>query len=366
MIGANNSVRLVLREIARAAIAAACVATTCAVPPLNAQGAPTLLHRLTILDAKKVDAVERGEAVTITIDTPEKTEIATLGVIRFEVPRAFYLERVRPLTAFLSSGATPLSGTFGEPAKLDDVATLVLDPGDSKMLEKCRPFACDVKMPASEMETFRTALGKSPAVAVRADSLMREWLVSYVNGYRADSLEETVVYDDTKRSVRSSDAFRALLAEPMIAGLDAAPFAVMLATPRSARPPEVASRISWELGRISGLKPTLEVIERSRFASPAHPDESWMTSKLLYASHYFESQIDFITVADTPAASGKNAMYLVILRRSKFDDLPSGGLFNIRGKAVKKLREGLKTILANTRVEVERAYADAPLLPHAP
>ena len=94
------------------------------------------------------------------------------------------------------------------------------------------------------------------------------------------------------------------------------------------------------------------------YSAPTRPDESWMASKLLYASHYFESQVDFITVSDAPAPTGKGATYLIILRRSKFDDLPSGGLFNIRGKAVKKLRDALKTTLASTRAEMSAAYAE--------
>jgi hypothetical protein len=346
----------------------ACIAAALAAPALHAQRAPSLLERLTLLDAKKAEAVERGEAVTMTLDAPEKTEIATLGVVRLEVPRAFYVDRVKQLTGLLSSGPRQLSGAFGDPAKLEDVAALVLDLSDVKALEKCEPLECDVKLPASQMEKFRAALAGSGAPAPRADSVMRDWLVAYVNAYRADSTEETVVYDDTRHSVRSSDAFRALMAEPMIAGLDGAPFASVLAPPRSARPADVATRISWELNRMPGLKPTLEVLERSMYSSPAHTDESWMTSKLLYASHYFESQVDFLTVADAPASSGKSAMYLVVLRRSKFDDLPSGGLFSIRGKAVKKLRDALKMVLANTRTEVGTAYAEsaATPAPHAP
>lgn len=328
-------------------------------PALRAQGAPTLLQRLTILDSKKAESVERGEAVAISLETPEKTEIDMLGVVRVDVPRAFYIDRARRLTDFFSSGGTSLSGSFSEPARLDDIATLALDPGDAKALAKCRPLECDVKLPAAQMERFREELSDSHTRAPRADSLMREWLVAYVNAYRADSMETTVVYDDTKRPVRSSDAFRALLAEPLPAGLDAEPFAAMLATPRGARPPAVASRIFWEFDRMPGLKPILEVLERSIYSSPSRPDVNWMTSKLLYASHYFESQIDFITAADAPSSPGSGAMYLVILRRSKFDDLPSGGLFNIRGKAVRKLRDALRTTLSSTRDELQEAYADS-------
>lgn len=350
-----------------APLRAAWLLAVLACPALCAQAAPTLLQRLTILDAKKVASVDRGAAVAISLETPEKTEIAVLGVVRIEVPRAFYLNRARQLTGFLSPRTRSLSGSFSEPARPDDVATLALDPSDSKALAKCHPLECDVKLPAAEMEKFRAQLANSHSPAPRADSLMRDWLVAYVNAYRADSTEETVVYDDTKHPVRSSDAFRALLAEPMLAGLDAEPFAAMLATPRGGRPPAVASRISWELDHMPGLKPVLEVLERSMYSSAARPDVNWMSSKLLYASHYFESQLDFITVADAPSSPGSSAMYLVVLRRSKFDDLPSGGLFNIRGRVVRKLRDALRSTLSDTRDEFGKAYADsAPPAAHAP
>jgi hypothetical protein len=350
-----------------APLRAACLVALLASPALRAQAAPTLLQRPTILDAKKAASVDRGEAVAISLETLEKTEIAILGVVRIEVPRAFYVDRARRLTGFLATGTGSLSGSFGEPARLDDVAALALDAADSKALTKCRALECDVKLPTAEMEKFRAQLAGSHSPAPRADSLMREWLVAYVNAYRSDSMEATVVYDDTKHPVRSSDAFRALLAEPIPAGLDAEPFAAMLATPRSARPPAVASRISWELERVPGLKPILEVLERSMYSTATHPEVNWMTTKLLYASHYFESQLDFITVADAPSAPGSSAMYLVILRRSKFDDLPSGGLFNIRGRAVRKLRDALRATLANTRDELGKAYADSSApAPRAP
>ena len=86
----------------------------------GAQAAPSALQRLTLLDAKELTgAIERGDAVTVTIDTPEKTEIATLGVVRLEVPRSFYVDHVRELTGFLSTGAMLESGTLGEPARLE-------------------------------------------------------------------------------------------------------------------------------------------------------------------------------------------------------------------------------------------------------
>jgi hypothetical protein len=333
----------------------------------GAQAAPSALQRFSSLDAKAVDAVERGEAATVTLDASDRNEIATLGVVRLEVPRAFYVDHVKQLTGFLATGAKSQVGTFGEPARAEDMAAMSLDGSDAKALEKCQPLKCDVKLPAHEMEHFRTVLAKTHDPLARADSLMREWVVSYVNGYRADSTEEMVVYDDTKRPVRSSDAFRALLAEPMPPGIEAEPFMSMLAVPRASRPPASTSRISWELDGVPGLKPTLEIVERSVLTSAAHPDQSWMTTKLLYASHYFESQVEYLTVVDAPSASGLGASYLIVLRRQRFDDLPSGGLFNIRGKAMKKLRDAMRATLANTRSEMAAAFgATQPAPPRAP
>lgn len=328
----------------------------------GAQTAPGALERLTMLDAKEMSAIERGEAVTVTLDTPDKTEIATLGVVRLEVPRAFYVDQVKPLTGFLATGTKSQSGIFSDPARVEDVATLSLDHSDAKALEKCQPLKCDVKLPAQAMEHFRIVLAKMHDPRPLADSLMREWLVAYVNAYRADSAEETVVYDDTKRPVRSSEVFRALLAEPMPPGIEAEPFTSMLAA-RAARPPSVTSRIAWEVNRMPGLKPTLEVVERSMLASPGHADQSWMATKLLYASHYFESGVEYLTVADASPTVATGASYLIVLRRQKFDDLPSGGLFNIRGRAVRKLRDAMRITLANTRAEMAAAYAASQAAP---
>ena len=329
-------------------------------PAIRAQATPApLLGTLTDLGAKRVAEAERGAAVAITLDAPDKTEIAMLGVVKIPVRRAFYLDRVQNLTGFLASETRSAAGFFAHPAQPGDVSSLALEQSDAKSLEKCKPFSCDVKLPAEMMAKLRSELAKSHDPAPKADSIMREWVVSYVNAYRADSSEELVVYDDTKRSVRSSEAFRELLSEPMPAGIDSQPFSQMLALPRSARPPEVASRISWEMDRLSGLKPTIEVVERSIYSPSTHPNQSFLATKLLYASHYFESQIDYITVADAEPSPGDSEIYLVIVRRQKFDDLPSGGLFNIRGKAVKRLRDGLRATLANTRTEMMKAFAES-------
>src|SRR3569623_549211 len=96
----------------------------------NAKSGPHVLQRLTMLDAKEVNAIERGEAVAVTIDAGDKTEVATLGIVRLEVPRAFYVDHVSPLAGLLVTTAKTQSGGFSQPARPEDVAALSLDPAD--------------------------------------------------------------------------------------------------------------------------------------------------------------------------------------------------------------------------------------------
>ena len=117
---------------------------------------------------RRIDAIERGEAVAITLDARDKTEIATLGVVRLEVPRAFYVDHVKQLTGFLVSAAGSSSGTFETPAKLEDVAALSLDESDAKNLEKCQPLKCDVKLPAGRDGEVPKPSSRSRTIRCRA------------------------------------------------------------------------------------------------------------------------------------------------------------------------------------------------------
>jgi hypothetical protein len=81
---------------------------------------------------------------------------------------------------------------------------------------------------------------------------------------------------------------------------------------------------------------------------------------MLYAAHFLDGALDLDAVVDEAASSGTTptALYLVRFRRLHFDDLPSGGLLNVRGKAISKLRERTTTGLRDARAAAERAYAD--------
>jgi len=79
-----------------------------------------------------------------------------------------------------------------------------------------------------------------------------------------------------------------------------------------------------------------------------------IAAKQIYGDHYFEAAFELLVIVDRPVASAPQGIYLVFVRRFRFDDLPSG-LFNIRGKVIGKLRDNMWADLEREKATSERA-----------
>ena len=58
---------------------------------------------------------------------------------------------------------------------------------------------------------------------------------------------------------------------------------------------------------------------------------------------------------DRQSATNAPGMYLIVLRRFRFDNLPSGGLLNIRGKVIGSLRDQMLADLVREKGVAEAA-----------
>ena len=105
----------------------------------------------------------------------------------------------------------------------------------------------------------------------------------------------------------------------------------------------------WATDSTSGLKPILSVTHLISYAPPELPGVNVVASKQIYANHYFEGAFDLAAIVDRAGGGGKPGIYLVLLRRFRFDNLPSGGIVNIRGKVVGKLRDQMRVDLARQK-----------------
>ena len=336
---------------------AGCAAT--AVIPLQAQGPParltTFLQQRIGLDQGQLGAIERGDAVVKVLETQNKRDVAVFGIITVDVPRLFYVTRLEDFPNALRAPTRPHFGIFSTPASPADVADATVPPQDFNDIKKCKPGDCKFKLPAADMQRLHSEIDWSAADGggTQLNAYLRRRLMEYVTDYRNRGDSAMVVYDDVG-GVHASDAFAALLAQSPYVYQDIPSLQQYLTTYPHAELEGAREVLFWADDSPSGLQQILSVTHEVVFAPPEFTDMTVVASKQIYADHYFEGVFDLTGIVDRAREGAKPGIYLVLLRRFRFDDLPSG-ILNIRGKVVGKLRDQLRADLKLQKTTSEKA-----------
>ena len=310
-------------------------------PPMQAQTPAPLAHFLRQgigLDSAQVVLVERGEAVVKVLDTRDRRDVAVFGIIATDVPRDVYVRRVREFKTSLRTPTRSRLGIFSDPAIAADVEAVTISPRDVGEMKDCRPGDCVVKLPAADMQRIRETVNFSaPDLQAQLSAYARRRLVEYVTDYRTRGDSAMAIYDDRgNMNVRASEAFAGMLAEsPYVYQNVPSIGRYFSGYPRDtlAGATEV---LFWSEDVLPRLRPVLSVTHQIVYTPPELPGVTIVAAKQLYANHYFEAAVDLTCVVDRQGGS-----YLLVLRRYRFDNMPSGGLINIRGRAVGALRDQL-------------------------
>ena len=320
-------------------------------PPALAQ----FLRQTIALDATQLAMVERGEAVVKVLDTENKRDVAVFGIITVDASRDSYVRHLRDFQKSLRSPGRARFGIFSDPVTTDDVQLVTLDRQDAEDLRKCQPGKCDFKLPATEMQRIRERVDWSAAdQRAEVTSYARQRLLEYATDYRARGDTAMVVYDD-RGNVRASDAFADLLAQSPYVYQYAPSLARYLSAYPRRKLDGVSEVMFWSETAAPRMRRTLTVTHLAVYSPPELPGTTLAAAKQIYANHYFEAAFDLTTIADRPKGDGSSGLYLIALRRFRFDNLPSGGLLNIRGKVIGSLRDQLLGDLAR-----EKAIAEEP------
>jgi hypothetical protein len=333
------------------------VATAAA--PLHGQHPPARLAQFLRqgigFDSSQLVTMEGGKAVVKVLDTPVKRDVAIFGIISLDVPREAYVGWVRDFPTSLRTPTRKRFGIFSDPGILADVQDVAIDVEDVRDLKDCHPGKCDWKLPATEMQRIRKEIDWSAAdPRAQVTTYAQRRMVQYVTDYRARGDSALVVYDDVGH-VRASDAFAALLAQSPYVYEYVAPLHRHLASYPHDPLDGVSDVLFWSEDALPGLKPILSITHVSLYTPPDSSGMSVVASKQIYADHYFEAALELLAVVDRPTASATQGSYLILVRRFRFDDLPSGGLINIRGKVVGKLRDKTRADLEREKATSERA-----------
>jgi hypothetical protein len=321
---------------------------------LDAQQPPQLaqfLSQSVKLDAAQVAAIERGEPVVRVLDTQHPRDIGVFGIIATSAPRAAIVDKLREFRTSLANPTRVRFGIFSTPAAPADVQTLIIDRDDADAAKKCKPGDCKFKLPATEMERIKRDIDWSARdMQERLSGYARQRLVTYVADYRVRGDSALVVYDD-RGGVSASSAFSALLDNsPYVFQYAPALVDYLRNYPRATL--EGATEvIYWAEDAAPHLRRTLSVNHLVVYTPPDLANLTIVASKQIYAKHYFEAAFDLMSIIDKTGAPGS---YLVVLRRYRFDNLPSGGLLNIRGRVLSSLRDKMTADLRREKAQAER------------
>jgi hypothetical protein len=290
-------------------------------------------------DAQQLAAVERGEPVVKVLETHDRRDVALFGIITVPLAREQYVRALRDFPTSLRTPNRTQLGMFSDPAIERDVAAVTISSRDVSEMKDCKPGDCVVKLPATDMQRIHEQTDWSaPDVQAQLSAYARHRLVEYVTDYRRRGDSAMAMYDDRGNvTVHSSESFAAQLAESPYVYQTVPSLQSYLANyPRGSLPAGAVEIIFWSEDVLPRLRPILSVTHLVAYTPPELPGMTLLAAKQIYANHYFEAAVDLTAAVDRSAAS----VYVVVLRRYRFDNLP-GGILNIRGKAIGALRDQL-------------------------
>ena len=291
-------------------------------------------------DAEQLGTVERGEPVVKVLDARDRRDVVVFGIITLPASREQYVRALRDFSTSLHTPNRTQLGIFSDPATLADVAAVTVNPRDVADMKDCKAGDCVVKLPATDMQRIHEETNWSaPDVQAQLSAYARRRLVEYVTDYRRRGDSAMAVYDDRGNlTVRSSEAFGAQLAEsPYVYQTVPSLQRYFADYPRGSLPAGAAEIVFWAEDVMPHLRPILSVTHLVVYTPPELPGMTLAAAKQIYANHYFEAAVDLTAVVDRTPPPG---VYLVVLRRYRFDNLP-GGILNIRGRAIGALRDQL-------------------------
>lgn len=305
------------------------------------------------LDAAQLAAVERGEAVVKVLEARDRRDVAVFGIITAPVTRAVWTRAVRDFPASLRTPSRTQVGIFSNPATAADVAAVTINNRDVAEMKDCKPGDCVVKLPATDMRRIREQVNWSAPprdLQAQLSAYARQRLVEYVTDYRTRGDSAMAIYDDRGNlNVHSSEAFAAQLSESPYVYQNVPSLRQYLTTYPHGSLPGAAEILFWSEDVLPRLRPILSVTHLVVYTPPELPNATLVAAKQIYANHYFEAAVDLTCVVDRSAG-----IYLLVLRRYRFDNLP-GGILNIRGKAIGALRDQLAADLRRQQAASEQA-----------
>lgn len=327
-------------------------------PSASSREPHRFLQKYLKFSRKDLLTMEQGKVVVKVFDVSNvENEVGAFGVVRLNIPKEFLVEKFRDIVTFTESPEVKEIGKFSNPARQEDIQGLTLDSEDLSALKNCKPGDCKVKMDAVMMERFQKEVDWSaPDYKERATALMQQTLVDYVNAYLELGDAAMGEYHDQENPLCLASAFRELLRNSSYLFEYVPELCTYLQEFPKGQLPNVENFIYWSKEQF-GLKPVINLFHVTIYTRKQNGStDIFITSKQIYASHYFETSLGFTAFVDEIGGKWPLDSYLMYLNRSRFDQLRGALKGLIVAVAKDKVYNGVKKYFQQVkeRLEVEQ------------
>jgi len=311
-----------------------------------------------------LQGLEQGEVLTRLLDSDGNTEIAVFGVMHLRLPPETFVEQYRDIETFISAGQVESFGKFDTPPLLENLDGLTLEPSEIEDIKECEVGSCKMKLPASVIERLQKEVDWSKSdYQDRAEELIRQTLVDYVQAYLIGGNTAMGQYDDQKNPLRLADEFHELLLESHYLYEYVPELHSYLEFYPNCDLPNSEDFIYWSERKYDRLRPIVSLNHVTIVSRPRGKIKTMIASKQIYANHYFEASLELTALIDDEVVGDSSGFYLLYLNRSRFDTLrksgPPGMRERIRGGVLEKMGETMKSTKAQMvdrlQGEVKRA-----------
>lgn len=304
--------------------------------------------------AQDLSSAEAGRTVTRLVETGDPEDIFIVGIVRIATTPANFVTRYRNITEFEASPSVPASAKFSTPPKESDVATLSITKSDVDSLRDCKPGDCDFKIGDRGMQRIRAAVNwKDPNYVAQANKALRALWLEYLRAYQASGNSSLAAYHDSPKAFRVEQGLVDQLKKLPFLYETMPDLANHLQQYPKSKLADSEELFYWQQAEF-GLKPLVRMTHVVIQRKPAQFGEgAVIASKMLFASHYFRSALEFRFLVPAQSPSGKPELYLVILQRSFVDGLSGFTGRIIRGPILSKTKAAMDQYLVETKGKLE-------------
>ena len=336
--------RHVAVALALALAACAWVAPTLAEAPA---ALPSFLRLYIRASDSELRRLDRGDAITRTLQSPDSREITTLGAIRVACRADTFFSRVRDVERFKASEYVLQIGRFAATPSPADVAALELDEEDRRDLRVCRPGKCALRLPAADITAMRDHVpwGTAQESAVAGEA-MRAFIARQARDYVAGGSAALGDYADQSTPMPRAAAFHGLLRVSAFKGEYQPQIFDFLGRFPTGDATGIESVLLWSREKF-GLKPVTNITHSAIWRR----DEIVVfASKQVYTTHYFDASLGMSVFVPSP---GTNHGYVTYMNRTRIEGLRGvlGGM--VRAIATRRGRDGLERTLLDVRKKLE-------------